>query len=72
MIGSTTSDFNMRKLLSSHTNVAPVYVQTDNTQGEWTDFGEKRIYFLKTWIGEPIAASKSKKMTCAFAYVIFL
>lgn len=34
----------LTQLLSSHTNVAPVYVQTDNTQGEWTDFAEADIF----------------------------
>ena len=34
----------MHLLNSSHANEVPVYVQTDNTQGEWTDFAEADIF----------------------------
>lgn len=34
----------LTQLLSSHANEVPVYVQTDNTQGEWTDFAEADIF----------------------------
>ena len=34
----------LTQLLSSHANEVPVYVQTDNTQGEWTEFAEADIF----------------------------
>ncbi len=34
----------MHLMHSSHANEVPLYVQTDNTQGEWTDFAEADIF----------------------------